>query len=64
MITALEIKYAFHIGIDFHLRKRFRRSAQLQLRLLDVVVIEMHIAKSMDELACLQSANTGNHHRK
>src|SRR5512142_3044365 len=42
-----------HVWIDTHRRQRARAARQLQMRLLDVIEIEMRVAAGPDEVARL-----------
>ena len=45
-------------------RKRSRFPPQLQLRLLEVIEVEMHVAESGDEIAGLEIRDLRDHHRE
>jgi hypothetical protein len=63
-ILELEFVDFFHRRIQFHLRQRTRLARELQLRLLDVVLVEMQIAEGVDEIAGLQAADLRDHQRE
>ena len=63
-ILELEVVYVFHRRIQFHLRQRTRLARELQLRLLKMIGVEMQVAKGVDEVARLQSANLRDHQRE
>src|SRR5690606_25670566 len=50
-----EVEDRLHIGIDVHARQRARFARELQIRLLQMIEIEMRVAEGMDELPRLQS---------
>ena len=63
-ILELEMVDVFHRRIQFHLRQRTRLARQLQLCLFEVVLVEMQIAKRVDEVAGLQAADLRDHQRE
>jgi signal peptidase I len=50
-----------HRRIELHHRKRIRLTRQLQLCLLEVIVVEVHIPESMNEVPGLEIADLGDH---
>ena len=63
-VFELEIEYALNLGIDDHARKRTRIARHLQLDLLEVVAIDVGIAKCVDELTSLESGDLCHHHEQ
>ena len=60
-ILVTEIKNVVNAGIDFHLRRRQGFSSQLQVRLLQVVHIQVRVAQCVHELAGRKSGYPGHH---
>ena len=60
-VLVLEIEEALDIGIEFHLRQGTGLTGQLELRLFDVVQIEMGITRGVDEVACLKACDLCHH---
>ena len=60
-VLVVEIKNTAYPGIDLHLRRRQGFSGQLQVRLLQVVHIQVRVTQRMHELAGLQAGYLGNH---
>ena len=58
------VKNALIIPLERHAWQRACVARQLLRRLLEVIKVEVCIAKRMDELAHLQAALLGNHHRE
>ena len=61
-ILEAEIKNRFDRRIDPHRRQRSRLASQLQPRLLQMVRVQVRIAKRVDEVTRLKSRDLGNHH--
>jgi len=57
-----EVKYALHIGIYDHARQFSRFARQLQVDLLEVVVVDVCVTKSVHEVACLEPRHLRHHH--
>ena len=60
-VLVTEVEYIVHLGIDLHLRRWHGLSGQLQVRLLQVVHIQVRVTQRMHELAGLQAGYPGNH---
>ena len=60
-ILVTEIKNTLYLGIEFHLRRRQGFSSRLQVRLLQVVHIQVRVTKCVHELAGLQAGHPGHH---
>ena len=60
-VLELEIKNILDIRIDLHRRQWARLTGELQLRLLDMVQVEMRVTSGMDEVTCLQSCHLCHH---
>ena len=63
-VLILEVEDALHVGVDFHLRQMARLASQLQLRLLNVVEVEVGVASRIDKIAQLEVAHLCHHHRQ
>ena len=63
-IFKLKIKNALHIRVDVHLRQMTRLACELQIHLLQMVGIDMRIAKGMHKSAGLQTCHLRYHHRE
>src|SRR5687768_12032046 len=61
-VLILEGKDVLYGWIDFHGRKRIRLALELLLRLLEMIEVQMGIAKGMHKVSRLQSADLGHHH--
>ncbi len=59
-----KIKYIIYLRIKPHCRKRFRFAGQLELNLLKMIVVNVGIAKSMDEVTSFKAAHLRDHHGK
>lgn len=57
-----KIKNAFYTGVQLHGGKRERLAGELEVHLLKVVVVDVHVAEGVDELAGLQGADLRHHH--
>ena len=53
-ILELEIVDVLHRRIQLHLRQRARLAGELQLRLFEVIGVEVQVAEGVDECAWLQ----------
>ena len=60
-VFILEIEDALHLRIDAHHRQGSRRTRELQPGLVEMVQIEMSIARGMDEVAGLQPRHLCHH---
>ena len=60
-VLVLEIEEALHIGIEFHLRQGTGLTRQLKLRLLDMVQIEVGVARRVDKVASLIACDLRHH---
>ena len=56
-----EVEDITYFRIEFHLREGTRIARQLQFHLLEMIVIDMRIAKGMDELTGFETGNMCNH---
>ena len=56
-IFIAEAEEVFDVGVDFHRWQRARRARQLQAGLVEVVELEMGVARGVDEVAWNESAN-------
>ena len=63
-ILVLEVEDGLDLGIDQHLRKGPRLAGELEVNLLEVIGVDMGVACRVDELARLQAADLGYHHRE
>src|SRR6185503_3330974 len=63
-ILEVEVKYRADAGIDFHSRKRERLSCELKPRLLQMIRVQVRVAKRENEVARLQIAYLSHHHRQ
>ena len=63
-VLVLEVEDALHIRIDVHLGQWARLTGELKFSLLDVVKVEMGVARCIDEIAWLQIAHLRHHHGK
>src|SRR5579863_468004 len=57
-------KYIPDRGIEPHHRQRIRLTAQLQFRLLQMVVVQMHIPEGVNKLSRCQITNLRHHQRQ
>jgi len=60
----LKGKQVADLRIEAHGRQRLRRARKLQLRLLEMVGVEMGVTQRMDEVARLQARHLCHHHRQ
>ena len=58
-ILVTEVENAVHVATDFHLWQRQGFSGQLQVRLVQVVHIQVRVTQRMHELAGLQDRSPG-----
>ena len=63
-ILIFEVEYALHVGIDAHSGERSRVARQLFLHLLEVVGLDVSIAKRVDKLAGFKSGHLSHHHEQ
>jgi len=63
-ITKPEIEDGLHGWIDLELGQCLWLACKLELRLLDVVLVEMHIAEGMDEIPNTKAAHLRDHVRE
>ena len=61
-IGVVKTEDVLNVGIDKHLRQGLRLAGKLQLHLLEVVAVDMRVAKSMHKVAVLQAAHLCYHH--
>ena len=61
-ILIFEVEDALHIGIDAHRREWPRLARQLFPHLLEVVGVDVGIAKRVDKLAGFKSGHLSHHH--
>ena len=57
-------KEVFYVRVDLHRRQRARFACQLLSSLVDVIHVEVHIAKSVDEITGFEVAHLRHHHGK
>ena len=60
-VLVLEIEERLDIGVDLHCGQGTGLTGQLELRLFDVVQIEMGITRGVDEVACLKACDLCHH---
>ena len=60
-VLEAEVEDALHVGIEHEARQGARRARELQAGLLEVVEIEMRVARGVDKLARLQPAHLRHH---
>ncbi len=63
-IFELEVVNVFDGRVQFHLGQRSVIARKLLARLLEMIVVEMQVAKCMDEIARHEINNLGHHHRE
>src|SRR4051794_12868111 len=63
-ILKLEVEQFAHGGIEPHLRKGARRARQLLTRLIEMVQVEMRVAKREHELTWLEPGHLRHHERE
>ena len=63
-IFEFEVVNAFHGRIDFHSRQRTTFASELFARLLEMIVVKMQIAESMNEIARGKIDSLRDHHRQ
>ena len=61
-VGVFEVENALHVGIYYHAGQASRCACELQIHLVDVVVVDVCVAKGVDELAGLQSGHLCHHH--
>lgn len=59
-----EAEDVLHLGIEAHSGQWTGLSGKLQTHLVEVVLVDMGVAKSVDEVAWLQSTHLRHHHRQ
>ena len=60
-VLKLEVKQVLHIRVDEHLRQSTRVAGELQLHLLNMIEVDMRIAKGVHEVTCLQARHLRHH---
>ena len=60
-VLVLEIEEALHVGVDFHDGQATGLTGELQLGLLDVVQVEVGVARGMDEVTGLVARHLCHH---
>ena len=63
-VFVFEIKDAFHLGIDNHAWEFAWFARELFLNLLKVIVIDVSIAKSVNEVTHFKTSNLCYHHKQ
>ena len=63
-VLVVKVKQILYVRVEVHLRQRARLARELQVHLLEVVEIDVCVARGVDELARLQAADLGYHHRE
>jgi len=63
-IGVVEAEDVLNVGIDKHLGQGPRLAGELQFHLLEVVAVDMRVAKSMHKVAVLQATHLCYHHGK
>ena len=63
-VLKLKVKQVLHLWIDNHLGQCACIATELQLHLLDMIEIDMRIAKRVHEVAHLQARHLCHHHQK
>src|SRR5579859_5892864 len=56
-----ELEDILHRGIEFHRGQGIRAAGELQPCLFEMIAIQVHIAKGVDEFSGLESADLGDH---
>ena len=63
-VFVLEIEDGLHIGVDAHCRERAGLTGELLADLIEMVQVDVGVACGVDEVAGLQAADLGYHHRQ
>ena len=63
-VFVLEIEDGLHIGVDAHCRERAGLTGELLADLIEMVQVDVGVAGGVDEVAGLQAADVGYHHRE
>src|SRR5688572_13441 len=63
-VLELEVVDVLHRRVQLHLRQRPGLAGQLQLRLLQMIAVEMQVTKSVNEGARLQATHLRDHQRE
>ena len=61
-VLIVEVEDALHLGVEAHGRQRPRVARELEAALVQVVVVYVGVAESVDEVAVLEAAHLCNHH--
>merc|ERR1711879_461246 len=59
-----EAVYILHFWVHLEDRKWTRRALQLRLKRFDMVLVDVSVAKRVNELTRLQTTNLGDHQRE
>ena len=60
-VFVLEVEEALYVGVEFHLGQGTRLTRELELGLLDMVQIEVGVARGVDEVARTESRDLCHH---
>lgn len=60
----LEVADILNLGVEIHAREFERLAAELETDLREVVVVDMSVSDSMDELASLEVCDLCHHHKE
>ena len=63
-VFVLEIEDGLHIWVDAHCRERAGLTGELLADLIEMVQVDVGVAGGVDEVAGLQAADVGYHHRE
>ena len=63
-VVVVEAKDIRDVRVDIHRRQRIRRARELFVGLLDMIGVDMRIAKRVDELSRLETCRLCHHHRE
>ena len=61
-VLVTELEYVLHLGIEHHSRQGTRSACQLQPDLLQMVEVDVGVARSVYELPWPESAHLRHHH--
>src|SRR5262245_57808967 len=61
-ILETEGEQVLDLQVDPHRRQRLRRAIELLARLIEVIRIEVRVAKRVDKISRLEAGHLGNHH--
>ena len=61
-VFVLELEDVLHLWIDAHTRKLSRFAGKLQMNLVEVVEVDVRVARRVDEVARLKPAHLRHHH--